>query len=368
MEREELLQRILDAPDDDRPRQVLADWLLERGDPRGTFIALQCEAARATDRERRRDLQAQATALLEQHREAWTPKGLPRDAGVFQRGFLDDVSLGPEGFEAHWAALERTTPVRRLQLWGLDGAQLARFLGAPGATRLAQLDLSRTPLGDEGAQALAAAPALRGVRRLTLYACELGPDGVGALARSPHLAALEALDLSGNRLGNGALVALATSPAFPALREPRLHHVGARGEALRALEARFGPRPHEGPALWCVELPAWVEPLGLERDGLCALEPGEPVTLGISRSVTITIPSILGGRKNCSVTWDGTGTWLQHLGHSLPIFVNRRAVQSRQLLQHGDSIEMPYRGPVNAETAAGRVGVRLVYLDGPRSW
>ena len=30
------------APDDDGPRMVYADWLMELGDPRGEFIAIQC--------------------------------------------------------------------------------------------------------------------------------------------------------------------------------------------------------------------------------------------------------------------------------------------------------------------------------------
>ena len=36
------LQVIQQTPDDDAPRLVYADWLEERGDPRGEFIRLQC--------------------------------------------------------------------------------------------------------------------------------------------------------------------------------------------------------------------------------------------------------------------------------------------------------------------------------------
>jgi uncharacterized protein (TIGR02996 family) len=43
---EHFLQAILAAPDDDTPRLVYADWLDERGDPRGEFIRLQCELAK----------------------------------------------------------------------------------------------------------------------------------------------------------------------------------------------------------------------------------------------------------------------------------------------------------------------------------
>ncbi|MBX2800010.1 MAG: TIGR02996 domain-containing protein [Myxococcales bacterium] len=43
---DELLARVAADPDADEPRQVLADWWMERGDPRGEFVALQLERAR----------------------------------------------------------------------------------------------------------------------------------------------------------------------------------------------------------------------------------------------------------------------------------------------------------------------------------
>src|SRR5439155_16650690 len=43
---EAFLQAVLDAPDDDAPRLMYADWLTERGDPLGEFIRLQIELER----------------------------------------------------------------------------------------------------------------------------------------------------------------------------------------------------------------------------------------------------------------------------------------------------------------------------------
>lgn len=54
------------SPDDDAPRQVFCDALLERGDPRGEFISLQLKAGRLSMDERLREF-----ALLEEHRDAW---------------------------------------------------------------------------------------------------------------------------------------------------------------------------------------------------------------------------------------------------------------------------------------------------------
>src|SRR5262249_18017779 len=40
-ERTQLFAAVYASPDDDGPRAVLADWLLERNDPRGELIAMQ---------------------------------------------------------------------------------------------------------------------------------------------------------------------------------------------------------------------------------------------------------------------------------------------------------------------------------------
>ena len=59
-----LLAQIALAPADDAPRLVYADWLLERDDPRGRFIALQCARRDAV-------VTADERALLAAHWQAW---------------------------------------------------------------------------------------------------------------------------------------------------------------------------------------------------------------------------------------------------------------------------------------------------------
>ncbi len=78
---EELLEAIYASPDDDAPRLVYADALLERGDPRGELIVRQCRGDAASD-------------LVEQYGDAW----LGELAGVvmtatYERGFLARVTI-----------------------------------------------------------------------------------------------------------------------------------------------------------------------------------------------------------------------------------------------------------------------------------
>ena len=68
--REELLAAVLEDRADDAPRHVLADWLMERGDPRGEFISIQCEVVRE------HGLKEREAALLADNREAWSTPGL----------------------------------------------------------------------------------------------------------------------------------------------------------------------------------------------------------------------------------------------------------------------------------------------------
>jgi uncharacterized protein (TIGR02996 family) len=68
------LASIIEAPDDDTPRLIYADWLEERDDPRGEFIRVQCELARlrkSKDGPRRAALKARGRELFSGQQDAW---------------------------------------------------------------------------------------------------------------------------------------------------------------------------------------------------------------------------------------------------------------------------------------------------------
>lgn len=85
---ESLFAPVWAAPRELAPRQVLADLLLERGEPRGEFISLQLAGA-APRRQR---------ALLNAHRRAWLGAlfdvvDLKKEPPVFEHGFVSEVSV-----------------------------------------------------------------------------------------------------------------------------------------------------------------------------------------------------------------------------------------------------------------------------------
>jgi uncharacterized protein (TIGR02996 family) len=85
----ELLDAIYEAPDDDGPRAVYADWLLERGDPRGELIASQIAKGKAKPGQRQ-----QEQALLARHAATWVkPLGMDVRHVTFARGFPAIVAV-----------------------------------------------------------------------------------------------------------------------------------------------------------------------------------------------------------------------------------------------------------------------------------
>jgi uncharacterized protein (TIGR02996 family) len=258
---EAFLQAVVETPDDDAPRLVYADWLEERGDPRGEFIRVQCDLARIGEGDPRRPaLESQEQQLLGAHRAEWL--GLPQGTILydpkFRRGFLEEVTLDPQTFLELGEQLFRLHPLRRVSFPGPGGYHhlaalaaspfLARLTalridritdrgaevlaGSPHLTRLTALSLPEGRIGPAGARALASSPSLQQLNSLGLYANVIGPQGAAALAASPYLARLTCLNLDGresrygdvvNNIGDAGAQALAASPYLTRLEKLTLY-------------------------------------------------------------------------------------------------------------------------------------------------
>jgi uncharacterized protein (TIGR02996 family) len=197
MTEDDFLARIYAAPDDDEARLVYADWLQERKDPRGTFIALQFARLHQPASER---AIAREEALLALYRERWLGPlwhAIDRDPDhpfsvQFERGFLATAALdfreaAPRAFgDPRWSTvrtlyangdrLEKTVPHLVLS-WLVDlydvhvDTALALLNGSP-ARRLRSLGTSLSAHGpaamEELHEALAHAEGLPQLRELHL--------------------------------------------------------------------------------------------------------------------------------------------------------------------------------------------------------
>jgi uncharacterized protein (TIGR02996 family) len=291
---DELREAVSRAPDDDAPREVLADALLEAGDPQGELIHLQLRTALAPHD---RDLGMRERELVSSVGPAIV-RGLPRGGYLLRRGSPERARLQASLFTADAAEiLRRRGPVLELDLHepglaafcasapldGLrairlhepdltmdelrelarrlppsvreigvfdseHGADLARLFTQLPLRRLAvsgfrdplevalalvessidEIDFSEPGLGDDGAEALAAHPAIGRRGSLDLRECTVGARGVAALAASPRLAGLRTLVLD-HILGDDGARALA-APGAPLAAS--LEHIGIAELAL----------------------------------------------------------------------------------------------------------------------------------------
>jgi len=189
---DELLAQILARPDDDALRAVYGDWLLERGDPRGDFIALQLREARGpsglpSSENKRRE------ALLAAHAKEWLgPLAAVTRAHVWRLGFLDGCELATRG------------------------KKLDDQIGHPGWATVRALRFP-TDADDRRADALVLHPALRSLRALELPSERL----LKLLCGNPHAANLARLAIARPPAAY-AWGQLLGGEAFPSLRELRL--------------------------------------------------------------------------------------------------------------------------------------------------
>jgi uncharacterized protein (TIGR02996 family) len=240
---EQEYQRIRAYPDDDTPRLIYADWLDERGDPRGEFIRVQIALARLAGRNpfsylpstlvsaatsvwpspagelssRQAELRRREWLLLSRHREEWLAPFRGWTSGEeFRRGFVESVKITARAFLAYAPRLFALTPLRHVQILDLD--HWADSLAAcPFLDRLEALTIHAQYCGPSLAAALARSPYLNHLRQLRLSRNRLGDDGLVHLCRRSW-PSLEELDLSDNGLTGDAVIHLQKSQAFPRLR------------------------------------------------------------------------------------------------------------------------------------------------------
>ena len=123
----DLVAAVAAAPDDDAPRLVYADWLIERGDPLGELIALQCALARAEATDEMMEGETRAIererALRRVYEDRWLgPLRAIVEAGwVMRRGFVEHVTAWrARDFVDHAAEISGRAPLLRSLAIGGD--------------------------------------------------------------------------------------------------------------------------------------------------------------------------------------------------------------------------------------------------------
>ncbi|MBX2797539.1 MAG: TIGR02996 domain-containing protein [Myxococcales bacterium] len=230
-------QAIRDDPSDVGKHLVYADWLTDRGDPRGELVHIQIQLEGELSPERRGELSAREAKLLEEHGRHWLGPLAESLLGqeeeshysfrrhAFERGFLSSIEaseLDPGlvlGLRA--ASPEHLRWLRRLRL--LD----TEYIEDP-------VTIEGTELGeDDSLAALLPTDRLGSVRELQLGGleegnCHTNGEGIERVVRA--LPGLEVLTLMAHRVDSRAIF----TADLPNLRELTVNHLTSYPLALLA--------------------------------------------------------------------------------------------------------------------------------------
>src|SRR6516165_7948006 len=119
MTHDDLLQALIEHPDDDIRRLVLADWLEEHGEPeRAEFIRTQIELAKLPKTDKRRQvLEERETELLARNEQEWVKPLRDRVISwTFHRGFVAEVSVTVEAYQKYAFELVHSAPIQRMRV------------------------------------------------------------------------------------------------------------------------------------------------------------------------------------------------------------------------------------------------------------
>lgn len=239
---EAFLRAIFDAPDDDTPRLVYADFLQENGEEkRSRLIRVQCELAHWPSPWENGDSDRRFQLLTQQALLTAPEFALDR----WDRGFLRPESATVDGREladplaARWKIVTETphwfgtTTLRVRARPALDASRVELLLNLPAFARVTALDLSGSESTEEGEG--------EGILAVYLLHPTIGLSGLIALAAHKALRRITELDLTNNDLDNDAARVLVRSPYLDNLKRLNLLHGNRfRGKVWQQVIARFG--------------------------------------------------------------------------------------------------------------------------------
>lgn len=243
---------IRDDLDDDVPRLVYADWLLDQGDPRGLFIHLDIACLYEDDPLKLRMLLRDRKRVLQRYEDLWSPGDKVTAIGGFTRGFLEAVTMTPGQLLEHGDAVFEREPVHELRLRYESELPVVALSDCRFLERVRRLRIEFDGQIEYLWHSLRL-PAFRDVNALTLQHSTDRPSTIHyavAVSRSPLLPGLRALRLAG--LGSPGLQTLLDSPGF----------------AVERLEVPGRQREDTGPRDWDDESPAVVDVPSIGREGL----------------------------------------------------------------------------------------------------
>jgi uncharacterized protein (TIGR02996 family) len=264
-----LLQAVMDAPDDDAPRLVYADWLLERGDVRGELIRLQCAHARIA-----KEWSPEARSLKERIDKILkaSESSLAGETAAYRpelrRGFVDNVSMTIAAFAKHGERLFSNAPIRRLIVDNprFSAVDLKKLAATPALRLVRELDLAQSHTSlTRGARlplaAFAGSPHLERLQILRLSFCGASSEDWTELLENLHAPALEEIRFFYNHTSPAIYSALAANRSLVRLRliNDYAYKQLERSEPAKKMAAALGELAARRPSLESLTLHQFEE-------------------------------------------------------------------------------------------------------------
>jgi uncharacterized protein (TIGR02996 family) len=262
-----LLANVIADPDNDLARQVYADELVTRNDPRGEYVQIALALNGPLSIRKRDALARRRAELVKLHGKTWW--SWAKLTTRVERGFVEavkgafdnlasvaselftkepvvelDVAVGDLGklLKAPWLP-----HIRRLKVRGIDDEGFATLVAAKACQQLQALNVSTNELSAEALASLK--NHLPACRTLVLTNNAIGDEGIATLRTWKHLAHVEALYLSECELSSQGVAELIAAP-LPALVKLTL----TNNQLDDAVATAFATRAANLPALRVLEL------------------------------------------------------------------------------------------------------------------
>lgn len=249
-EREALLRAIFEAPKDDLPRLVFADWLDEHREPEwAELIRLQCQTQSAPHAfERKQELLGRVF-----------PQALANESAVFERGFRLDPRMQIAADQLGDAANLRERALREHPEWYgatelkiaggliLSGKPIQTLLTSTVTQRVTRVDLSGAVVNswaddDFVGESVGTETTALALLREYEYRPVVTVQAVEALVNAREARRLTHLDLRNNDLDNDAARAIVHSTNLIRLKSLQMFDGNQlRGRTWQQLLERFGP-------------------------------------------------------------------------------------------------------------------------------
>ena len=348
-----LLAAIAADLDDDGPRLVLADWLAERGDPRGELVHLQlARAAMLAGDDRIKQTDKRIEELLDEHGDRWLGRLRElrqRDLAFhFHRGVIGAVRTSAATLVRNAAQIVAAAPLltRVTIATTREDNDLAKLAGTALLARLRELEVETFQAHRLTGLVGLDFPELRSLGFSTITH---GAGDLAILGRMPKLTALRFFHCKFNK---GVVESLGALPA------------GMR--SLDATAMHLGPRLGQLAARWTDLVEVGFAGNQLTSAGLASLLPAlahaTHVNLRGNELVTADLPALLDAIPSATVLELGGNP----LGDEGAALIARHPVATRLTRLHVGETGLTREGARTFAASPNLANLRSLVLTGRR--